>query len=122
VQIGAAGELVEVRLGRTRQSAAKVRYGPSAELSGAITQALYQQSALHSNWLFHQTQLELWDLRPDATKCVVIAGMTPMEEAQRRSFEIFRNACKNVEVVTFDELLGKLKILLHNLAPPERGD
>lgn len=97
-------------------------YGPSAELSGAITQVLYQQSALHSNWLFHQTQPELRGSRPDATKCVVIAGMTPMEEAQRRSFEIFRNACKNVEVVTFDELLGKLKILLHHLTPPARGD
>ncbi|MCU1785216.1 DUF4263 domain-containing protein [Pseudomonas sp. 13B_2.1_Bac1] len=45
-----------------------------------------------------------------------------MEEAQRRSFEIFRNVCKNVEVVTFDELLGKLKILLHHLTPPERRD
>ncbi|BDB29225.1 DUF4263 domain-containing protein (plasmid) [Cupriavidus sp. P-10] len=92
-------------------------YGPSAELSGAITQVLYQQSALHSNWLAHQIRPELRDSRPDATKCVIIAGLTPTEERQRRSFEIFRNACKNVEVVTFDELLGKLRVLLQHLAP-----
>lgn len=29
----------------------------------------------------------------------------------RRSFEIFRNACKDVDVVTFDELLQKLRLL-----------
>lgn len=92
-------------------------YGPSAELSGAVTQVLYQQSMLHSNWLVHGAQLELRESRPDATKCVVIAGTMPTDEAQLRSFEIFRNACKNVEVVTFDELLGKLRMLLHYLAP-----
>lgn len=78
---------------------------------------LYQQSALHSNWLAHQIRSELRDSRPDATKCVIIAGLTPTEERQRRSFEIFRNECKNVEVVTFDELLGKLRVLLQHLAP-----
>lgn len=95
-------------------------YGPAAELSGAITQVLYQQSAMQSHWLVHQTRPELKDSRPDAIRCVVIAGMTPVEEAQRRSFEVFRNACKNVEVVTFDELLSKLKLLLELLTPPEK--
>lgn len=92
-------------------------YGPAAELSGAITQVLFQQSALHSHWLVHQTRTELKESRPDAIRCVVIAGTTPADEAQRRCFEVFRNACKNVEVVTFDELLDKLALLLELLTP-----
>ncbi|KWO42520.1 hypothetical protein WT97_02570 [Burkholderia sp. MSMB1459WGS] len=94
-------------------------YGPSADLSGAVTQVLYQQSMLHSNWLVHRVSPVLQASRPDATKCVVIAGITPTDETQLRSFEIFRNACKNVEVVTFDELLGKLRLLLSHLSPQE---
>lgn len=95
-------------------------YGPAAELSGAITQVLYQQSAMQSHWLVHQIRPELKDSRPDAIRCVVIAGVTPRDEARRRSFEVFRNACKNVEVVTFDELLAKLKLLLELLTPAEK--
>lgn len=94
-------------------------YGPSAELSGAVTQVLYQQSSMQSYWLVHQSRPELKESRPDAIRCVVIAGMTPVDESQRRSFEIFRNACKNVEIITFDELLEKLKLLLNLLTPPE---
>lgn len=92
-------------------------YGPAAELSGAVTQVLYQQSVMQSHWLVHQTRPELKDSRPDAIRCVVISGTAPKEEAQRRSFEVFRNAYKNVEVVTFDELLAKLKLLLELLTP-----
>jgi hypothetical protein len=96
-------------------------YGPSAELTGAVTQVLYQQSMLHSNWLLHRAQSELRESRPDATRCVVIAGTTLNDEAQHRSFEVFRNACKSVEVVTFDELLGKLRLLLSLLTPQAAG-
>lgn len=96
-------------------------YGPHADLSGAITQVLYQQTALHSNWLYHQGKLK--DSLPDTIKCVVISGTTPADEEQRRCFDIFRHACKDVDVVTFDELLGKLKLSLQHLTPkpPEEG-
>jgi len=93
-------------------------YAPSDELSGAITQTLFQQSHLRSNWLLHRGQPVLSQSMPDAIKCVVVAGRMPTDEAQRRSFEVFRNACKDVEVVTFDELLGKLRLLLKHLSPP----
>lgn len=91
-------------------------FGPNAELSGAITQVLYQQSALRSHWFSHQsTSPKLRDSRPDNIRCVVIAGTLPSDEMKRRSFEIFRNACKDVDVVTFDELLEKLRLLLKHL-------
>ncbi|WP_368623427.1 Shedu immune nuclease family protein [Paraburkholderia sp. BR13444] len=90
-------------------------FGPNAELSGAITQVLYQQSALRSHWLSHQSSPKLRDSRPDSIRCVVIAGTSPTDEMKRRSFEIFRNACKDVDVVTFDELLEKLRLMLSHL-------
>lgn len=95
-------------------------YAPTDELSGAVTQTLLQQSHVRSNWLVHRGQKLLGQSMPDAIKCVVIAGTYPNDEHQRRSFEVFRNACQNVEVVTFDELLGKLKLLLEHLGSPQQ--
>lgn len=90
-------------------------FGPTAELSGAVTQVLYQQSSLRSHWLLHAARPELQHARPDSIRCVVIAGRLPADEMKRRSFEIFRNACKDVDVVTFDELLEKLRLMLRHL-------
>ncbi|MFK1566627.1 Shedu immune nuclease family protein [Pseudomonas aeruginosa] len=92
-------------------------FAPHDDLSGAVSQVLYQQSKFHGNWLNHRIRPELRNSRPDAIKCVVISGMLPQDEMQRQSLEVFRNACKNVEVITFDELLGKLKLLSQHLAP-----
>ncbi len=96
-------------------------FAPDEDLSGAVSQVLYQQSKIHENWLVHRVRPELQDSRPDAIKCVVITGILPKDEMQRRSFEVFRNACKNVEVITFDELLGKLKLLSEYLAPRQKS-
>lgn len=93
-------------------------FGPHSELSGAVTQVLFQKTQLHSNWLVHQSSLK--ESLPDATKCVVIAGITPSVPESQRCFEIFRNACKDVEVVTFDELLNKLKLMLQYLTPKRK--
>jgi hypothetical protein len=96
-------------------------FGPSAELSGAMTQVLYQQSELRQRWTQHTSDTEgLRPWKPDVIKCVVIAGSTPTEPAKRRSFEVFRNSCKDVEVVTFDELFNKLKLLHKYLSPLEQ--
>lgn len=94
-------------------------YGPHLQLSGAITQVLHQQGLMRSNWLSHLRDPKMRDSHPDTARCVVIAGTRPTEEGRLRSFELFRNACKDVEVVTFDELLGKLRLLAQHLTPAE---
>jgi Domain of unknown function (DUF4263) len=93
-------------------------FAPDEELSGAVSQVLYQQSKLHENWLLHRSRPELQNSRPEAIKCVIISGLMPKNEMQRQSLEVFRNACKNVEIITFDELLDKLRLLLEHLTPP----
>ncbi|HHQ6629738.1 TPA: Shedu immune nuclease family protein [Serratia fonticola] len=92
-------------------------HAPDSELSGAVSQVLYQRHSLQSAWSLHRENGELLGTRPDNTRCVIIAGTLPTEEKILRSFETFRCAYKDVEVVTFDELLQKLEHLLDLLSP-----
>jgi len=93
-------------------------HGPSRELAGAITQVLGQQSSMRIEWQRHFTQNEqLRGSGADVIRCVVLAGRMPVDPAERRSFEIFRSACKDVMVITYDELLAKLQLLLDHLTP-----
>lgn len=125
-ELGQALAIVEIKKPGTKLVQGKAYrgeevFGPSAELSGAMTQVLYQQSELRQRWTQHTSDTEgLRSWKPDVIKCVVIAGSTPKEPVKRRSFEVFRNSCKDVEVVTFDELLKKLQLLHKYLTPPEK--
>jgi hypothetical protein len=92
-------------------------FGPSSELSGAVTQVLFQQSELRQRWFAHVNDVPI--LRKsgsDVIRCVVVAGRLPSDSTRLRSFEMFRNACKDVEIVTFDELLAKLEFLSAQLS------
>lgn len=91
-------------------------YAPNYEISGAITQVLTQKSSLQNQWaqvVFNNKSLV--NYYTDVIKCIVLAGKTPEDEDKIKSFEIFRNSCKDVEVITYDELLEKLKSLLTHL-------
>lgn len=92
-------------------------FGPHSELSSAVTQVLFQQSELRQRWLIHKHDLPaLGSSGADVIKCVVVAGRMPTESNKLRSFEVFRNACKDVDILTFDELLAKLEFLERQLA------
>jgi hypothetical protein len=97
-------------------------FAPSTHLSGAVTQTLTQLNALRARWFTHQADdRRLRDSSADAVRCFVIAGKLPTDEHKLRSFDLFRNACKEVEVLTFDELLEKLKYIRDQLglaSPP----
>ncbi|SFT81693.1 Shedu immune nuclease family protein [Paraburkholderia aspalathi] len=98
-------------------------FGPNSELSGAVSQVLFQQSELRQRWMTHVNDNPA--LRPsgaDVIKCVVIAGRLPTDPSKLRSFEVFRNACKDVDIVTFDELLAKLEFLYKQLTPKPEPD
>jgi regulator of replication initiation timing len=98
-------------------------FGPHSKLSGAVTQVLFQQSELRKRWMTHvhdNPTLRLSDA--DVIKCVVVAGRIPTDPAKLRSFEVFRNACKDVDIVTFDELLAKLEFLEKQLTPKPEPD
>lgn len=93
-------------------------FGPNSELSGAVTQVLFQQSELRQRWMTHiHDNPSLRLSGADVIKCVVVAGRMPTDPSKLRSFEVFRNACKDVDIVTFDELLAKLEFLEKHLTP-----
>lgn len=98
-------------------------FGPNSELSGAVTQVLFQQSELRQRWMTHvNDNLALRLSGADVVKCVVVAGRLPTDSSKLRSFEVFRNACKDVDIVTFDELLAKLEFLEMQLTPKPEPD
>lgn len=125
---GQALAIVEIKTPETILMRAKAYrgeevFGPSSELSGAVTQVLFQQSELKQRWMQHRHDTPGMQLSgADAIKCVVVAGTLPTDPIQLRSFEVFRNACKDVDVVTFDELLAKLEFLEKYLTPGPEQD
>lgn len=98
-------------------------FGPNSELSGAVTQVLFQQSELRQRWMTHLHDNPALRLSgADVIRCVVVAGRMPTDPSKLRSFEVFRNACKDVDIVTFDELLAKLEFLEKQLTPKSEPD
>jgi hypothetical protein len=74
--------------------------------SGAIAQVLDQKDNLMKD--FNKTckgeELEAFNPR-----CIIVIGkMATLNKYQKKSFELFRSSCKDVHIVTFDEILQKL--------------
>lgn len=94
-------------------------YAPSPKLGGAIAQVLDQRFKLQSELPVIKNNMNRNDIHSYAIRCIVIVGMTPPEHAQKKSFELVRNALSDVIVVTFDELLQRLIEVEKALQPPE---
>lgn len=93
-------------------------YGPSVELSGAVTQVLSQRALLQANIQSLNAQsADMSSVRGYAVSTLIIIGTTPVTEDQRRSFELFRHSMKDVQIVTFDELQTRLEMILKMLQP-----
>lgn len=87
-------------------------YPPSTDLTGAVAQVLSQRGELQLNFMSSVgRQLDRQGFRPHSIACVVIAGLRPTDEDQIQGFEQYRHTLQGVHVVTFDELVEKLKAL-----------
>ena len=85
-------------------------HAPHRDLTAAAAQAMGQRVRLLTNFAvkaLHDEALE--GTHVSGVHCIVIAGMTPSTKAEKRSFDMFRNATKDVSIVTFDDLLEKLR-------------
>lgn len=92
-------------------------FGASSELSGAIAQALDQRLQLQSAWPGLKEASDRSDINGYAIKCIIIIGSTPKTRGQQRSFELYRQAMTDVTIVTFDELLLRLREVYAALSP-----
>ena len=86
-------------------------YTPSADLSGSINQALDQKYQFQKQIAQIKDNTRLYDIESYAVHCCLVIGKTPEGDDRKKSFELFRRNSKDVEIVTFDELLEKLKQL-----------
>nr|WP_294332598.1 Shedu immune nuclease family protein [uncultured Sphingomonas sp.] len=106
--------LVEIKRPNTPLLGSEYRggvYPASRDLLGSVTQVLDQRLKLLTSIAQTRYTSKINDLDVSAVECVVVAGQTPVGEELVASFELFRSQLKDVRIVTFDELLEKLKIL-----------
>lgn len=96
-------------------------YTPSADLSGSINQALDQKYQFQKQVAQIKENTRLYDIESYAVHCCLVVGKTPEEEDKQKSFELFRRNSKDVEIVTFDELLEKLRQLAAFLRTADGG-
>ena len=97
-------------------------YIPSSDLSGSINQALDQKYQFQKQIAGIKDNSRLYDIEAYAVHCCLIIGRTPESNDQKKSFELFRRNSKDVEIVTFDELLEKLRQLREFLAISEGSE
>ncbi len=84
-------------------------YPPSGELVGAVNQALNQKHNFEREIARIKDNSRLYDIESYSVRCCLVVGTMPSDEDLKKSFELFRGNSKHVEIVTFDELLEKLK-------------
>ena len=94
-------------------------YTPSTELSGSINQALDQKYRFEREIAQFKENSKIRDIETYSVHCCLIIGKMPSGDDQQKSFEHIRRNSKNVDVITFDELLEKLKQLLGFLDPSQ---
>jgi hypothetical protein len=114
-QLTASAALVEIKTPVTPLTGKEYRAGipnVSAELSGAVIQALFYKASLNETYLTLRRETPEFDVFDPP--CVVIIGNSCelTTTAKKRSLELFRRQFKNVEVVTFDELFGRIERLV----------
>lgn len=91
-------------------------YAPNKELSGAICQVLDQRYQFQLHFASKMAASKRYDLSSYAVACCVIIGLVPDDDDQKKSLELVRANSRDVQIVTFDELLRKLKQLKAFLA------
>ncbi|MCA6218839.1 DUF4263 domain-containing protein [Ideonella sp. B7] len=87
-------------------------HAPHRDLTASMAQALDQRAVLLHHFAAKKSfDPTLADAHVSSVNCIVIVGSLPKDAAQVRSLDLFRHSSKDVAVVTFDELLAKLKEL-----------
>lgn len=127
VRAAATGNLalIEIKTGET-QLLEKTEYrtgvyAPFRELSGAVSQVLDQIYQLQTSFpvLVHKSGAH--DVEAYAIQGLVIAGRSPEGRERQKSLELYRQSLRTVTVITFDELLEKLRALKSFLSEPDAG-
>ena len=97
-------------------------FSPSSVLAESIVQALDQRYQFQRDIFGIKGRNGIHDIETYAVQCCLVIGMIPEGEDEKKSFELFRENSKEVQVLTFDELLEKLVQLRDLLVSSEDDD
>ncbi len=85
-------------------------YPISSGISGAINQVLDQKHTLLRNY----SNVATGDFEVFEPRCIIVAGkIGDIPKDSRKNFDLFRQNLRNIEIICFDEVLVKAKILLN---------
>ena len=109
--------LIEIKTPTTKLLGSRYRdniYNISSDVSGAIVQVSNYKHSLSQDFYSLKND-KLQDIETFNPQSLVIIGNIAKElkdSDQKKSFELFRNELKNVQVISFDELFSKVKVLI----------
>lgn len=113
--------IIEIKTPKTELLSTEYRknvYCPSKELSGSIVQIRKQKDSLIKEY----NSIKLASMKKninfnafDPKSYIIIGNNTEFNDEELESFELFRNSLKDIEIITFNELIDKLKILQRHL-------
>lgn len=87
-------------------------YSPSSELTGTIVQCRIQKDNYIKSFYNIQGQSKNKDLEALDPKVYIIAGnQKDYSSEQLACFELFRRELKDIEIITYDEIVFKLKLI-----------
>ena len=94
-------------------------YAPSDELSGAILQIKTQKDTLLKN--YHNSKVNSFEEgidfdAYDPKAYLIIGNSDKLNSKEIKSFELYRNSLKDIEIITFNELIKKLELVFENLS------
>lgn len=81
----------------------------STALTGSIGQLLNQKYHFEQEIVQKTKNSVVQNVKSYSVHCCLVIGVLPSDEGQRKSFELIRGNSKEVNIVTYDELLEKLK-------------
>lgn len=109
--------IIEIKTPTTELLGNKYRdnvFCPSKELSGSIVQIRKQKDGLIKEY----NSIKVESMKKgknfnayDPKSYIIIGNTNQLTEEENESFELFRNSLKDIEIITFNELIDKLKIL-----------
>jgi len=109
--------LIEIKTPKTQLLNGQYRgnaYSISTELSGAVVQVANYKSSLQSE--YHKLVQDKDEMEAFEPNCVVIIGNYSREinqsSVKKKSLGLFRSHLKDIEIITYDELFGKVQFLV----------
>jgi hypothetical protein len=98
-------------LGRRKAYRGTDVFAMSADLTGGIAQVLDQRDNFQKEYYQHKGKSSQ-TFETINSKCVVLMGtIKDLSAKELKSFELFRSNSKDVEIITFDELLARCRDL-----------